>query len=333
MSNGFDPFNSWKALAYADRIEEILAGGMPDPVTVHIYPTNRCNRNCPWCIMMDERESGESLPDTVFRGAIGWIESNPNIKAVHISGGGEPLLYEHLDDIAVLGKPAVLSTNGVHLNPENAQLFDRIRVSLNAATPETYVKMHDIDGDEFYRVCRNVSAVIDCADKDVGLAMAVNMDNIGEIVDFVGLAADLRVKWVQIRPVWYPSGCDNCKSLAYAMEAYLSAIDAARMMFGDMINIFSTGGNPPGKRGFNMCRATPLHAVITADARFAVCQDVFIKWGSLDGMNFMAEWRSREHMEAIRKIEIEKCPRCVMGNANRIIERAFMSDDLFLGLI
>ena len=42
---------------------------------------------------------------------------------------------------------------------------------------------------------------------------------------------------------------------------------------------------------------------------------------------------SQEHKDAIKKIDIDKCPRCVMNKANEIMEHDFIKNSILKELI
>jgi len=42
-------FGSSKLLFYRSHLETWLHGGQPDPITLEIHPSERCNHRCPSC--------------------------------------------------------------------------------------------------------------------------------------------------------------------------------------------------------------------------------------------------------------------------------------------
>jgi len=109
------------------------------PITLHVMPTERCNLRCKFCSVADRGREGRLFPDLYF----GIIEDVVyrmiplGLKAVIISGGGEPTLYASLGRLLKFLKEMKLDvgliTNGAVLN--NAHFTDStvcwIRVSAN----------------------------------------------------------------------------------------------------------------------------------------------------------------------------------------------------------
>ena len=334
MSNTYDAFNSWKPLLYRDRIEQILDGVFPDPVTVHIYPTNRCNRDCRWCIMREERKGNAQLPEFVFADLIATLVACSDVKAIHIAGGGEPTLYPHLDHISRFQGLKVLSTNGSILSRSTASRFDRIRVSLDAGTKQTFDQVHG-PGPSWEQTIERIEL---CAYQgrsyQLGLGMVADWDNWGDIPAMCSIAEALALDFVHIRPAYYPRGTDEEKRVRSVAGAIYHAAEAAKQVCS--VPVFAISEKFDGfwtPQQYTQCRATPLQAVVNADARLSVCLDVFHKFGNLNTQTFWEAWQSDEHRQAIEAIKLYDCPRCVMNKANEIIENCFINDELLGGLL
>jgi hypothetical protein len=64
-----------------------------------------------------------------------------------------------------------------------------------------------------------------------------------------------------------------------------------------------------------------------------VCQDVFHKFGDLNTQSIKEIWGSDEHKEAISRINVDSCPRCVMNKSNEIMEKVFINNDIMMELL
>jgi len=331
MSNTFDEFNSWKCLAYAEKCRAILAGKFLPPVVLHVYPTNYCNARCNFCIMKEEHEKKAKLEKEVFQRLI-RSAVDMGIKSIHISGGGEPTLYDQLDIVRDFPGLKVLSTNGAYLTTGVYRLFDRIRVSLNAGCADTHKKIMGIA--TFDQVIANLRRLRGENPKpQLGLGFVVSPENWQDILEFCTLADDIGVDFIHIRPAYYPRGeqDDNIRKI---MEAAYHLCEAAKKCC--KTRIFALSDKFDGywsKREYDKCLATPLHAVVTATGELIVCQDVFIRFGNLYKNSLEEIWGSSEHKAAIAKIKIEECPRCVMTSPNTIIQKVFIENKIMMELI
>jgi len=329
MSNEFDRFSRWKLLVYADRIEQILDGEMPYPVNWHVYPSNACPYDCEYCIMGDEREqndgamlSNESLDKLVDDAA------EIGIKLVQFTGGGEPLTHPYLNTtIGRLhdnGIKVALSTNGYLLSGLEEPV-DHLRVSFDAGTPETYNVVHGVNA--FERVVNNIAEAVEVGKgKDIGMGFVVTQDNFQEVEAFVRLAEDLGVDFVHIRPAYWPINNDGIRESYNSLSVPESGV----------VDIFATSKKFEGYWTNNKypCRATPLHAVLTATEEFILCLDrLDLRWGDYRDQSFSEIWFNKRHKELIEEAQ-EGCDiRCVQCSENEVIERVFVQNELRMELI
>lgn len=95
-----------------------IAEGKLCPIHAVIIPTNRCNLDCDFCCCKD-RIINEELDYSVLNSIVQNL-SKQGTEAITISGGGEPLLYNHiLETIRLINSYSIdigLVTNGTKLN-------------------------------------------------------------------------------------------------------------------------------------------------------------------------------------------------------------------------
>jgi MoaA/NifB/PqqE/SkfB family radical SAM enzyme len=344
MTNEYDRFNSWKVLVYADRIKKILDGGFPPPVIMHIYPSNRCNLNCEWCIMAEERgKNPVILKKETFYKAVKDASEN-DIKLIHISGGGEPLLHPNICDVLKYNSSLekrvkiAISTNGTLLEKTLCEYADHIRVSLDAGSKEVYKKVKNKD--LFDKVYNNVKDLVDYRNSkniqcDIGLGFVISPENWTDVYNFCKIGSKLKVDFLHIRPAYYPKTNPKNELLRVITPSVLALIEKAKNDFNN-VKIFAITEKFEGywtPRIYDKCRATPLQAVLTATGEFAICQDVFIRFGDYNKQSFWEIWDSDEHRRAIEKIDLESCPRCVENKHNEIIQEMFIKNKARLELI
>ena len=354
MGNEYNRFNSWKVLAFSDRIRQLLRayktnGKFPPPVVFHIYPTNLCNRKCDFCIMRNEQENFKaSLHRDVLFKAVKDCKRY-DVKLIHFSGGGEPTLHPDLLETMQLckeGEPkleVVISTNGIKLKPEMVKFADDIRISLNAGTLEMYEKITNLkDRNSWSTVLDNIAAAIAYRNANflqcnIGLAFVITPHNWLDLHNFCRLGRDLGVDFTHIRPAVYPKGDQRNVAVKRLMADVSGVYEKCKKLYqtGKFMIFFTTekfeGYWTP--RAYNKCRATPLQAVLTATGEFIICQDVFIRFGNYNKQEFWDIWGSEEHRAAIERINMDLCPRCVENKHNEIIEYIFVQDKVRLNLI
>ena len=200
------------------RSADLYCGkGLPASLTRFTYPAclaillnTHCNAACFFCREADYKGTWVAAPevlklDTAIRHA----------RVVDLTGWGEPFLYppfewvvQHILDINLSPRLIQVTTNGSLLSERWGKLLsgrvNRIVVSLNAATPETYAGQMRYKNDRFTfdRIMSNLRAFLPMLtdeDRDrIDLHMVANADNFREIPSFIDVAADLKIPEVTI---------------------------------------------------------------------------------------------------------------------------------------
>jgi MoaA/NifB/PqqE/SkfB family radical SAM enzyme len=120
-----------------------------DPLTFCFAATSSCNYDCLMCDCGQRGTLSDQMPTTFYRDLEPWVERQVEMDV----NGGEPLasptFRTFLDRLAIPGAAALvgLVTNGSYLTPRRLARWQRlpfraITVSLNAATPDTYLAVN-----------------------------------------------------------------------------------------------------------------------------------------------------------------------------------------------
>jgi len=140
------------------------------PLSVHVYPSYKCNFRCNYCIhafsteeMKQKGFSREKMNmDTFLNIVDGLKEYEEKVKAVIFAGHGEPLTHENIADMVRLLKEAEvaerveITTNGSLLTKDMSDKLissgvDRLKVSIQGTTADKYksIAKYNIDYDSF----------------------------------------------------------------------------------------------------------------------------------------------------------------------------------------
>lgn len=123
-----------KLWSHPSALEHYKAGRGFSPVTTHVSPEGACNLDCPYC-SVTKRDVHVTLdPDTIER-YLAQLQLR-GLKAVILTGGGEPTAYKHinriLDFIRRSGLKVALITNGTLASRvRDWDVFEWVRVSIN----------------------------------------------------------------------------------------------------------------------------------------------------------------------------------------------------------
>jgi radical SAM protein with 4Fe4S-binding SPASM domain len=202
------------------------------PRILYLETTNRCDSLCRTCIRTFQ--SLEPARDLTLDELVRIVEQLPRLERAILHGIGEPLLNPDLFAmIAYLkgrGATVLFNSDAIGLTGKRrASLvesgLDELRVSLDAATPETYRTIRGVSA--FQRVLENVRALAEArrsagaGQPAISLWFTVLKDNVREIPAFVRLAGEVGADRVNLqRLVHYGQG------LAVAEQSLHGALSA-----------------------------------------------------------------------------------------------------------
>ncbi len=118
------------------QMDAYRAGENHTVISTHISPEGACNLSCPYCSVSKRKRQFRIAFDTIRQ----YVKSlkRYGLKAVILTGGGEPTLYPEFNELVLWlaeeGLSVALITNGTHTEavlPEVWKLFAWVRVSLN----------------------------------------------------------------------------------------------------------------------------------------------------------------------------------------------------------
>jgi len=195
-----------------DHLVQLAAGAkaLASPTEAYFEVANRCNSRCATCpITFGPHEAARQMSLDEFKSLVAGL---PDLRRAVLQGVGEPLLNRDLGAmIAHLksrGVHVVFNTNGALLT-HRRQLeligsgLDELRVSLDASTPETYLKIRGIPA--FDRVVANVAAMVRIK-RDVGAEtprlsfwMTGLRENLAELPGLIDIAGRVGVDEVYVQ--------------------------------------------------------------------------------------------------------------------------------------
>ena len=174
------------------------------PRSLYLETTNRCDSECQTCIRTFN--TLEPPKDLTLEEVQRIVAQFPMLERVVLHGIGEPLLNKQFFAIVAYLKArnihVLFNSDAVSLTQTRAaQLIDsgldEYRVSMDAATRETYLTIRGVD--QFERVVRNVRALValqqqrGCTTPRVSMWFTTLQANLEELPAFIDLAAQLGV--------------------------------------------------------------------------------------------------------------------------------------------
>lgn len=234
-----------------------------DPVCLYLEVTNRCNLLCETCPRTFQTlEPPADMSWSLFTRI---VDQFPSIARVVMHGVGEPMLVKDLPRMVRYlkdrGTYVLFNTNGTLLQAKKFPALiesglDELRVSLDAADRETYLKVRGKDF--FQRIVRDVGKFI-AYQNDVGVtAPRVSLwltglkETVAQLPDFVRLAAKMGVTEVHLqRLVFDDAGYGMARPESSLFEQTRAeeqaAIEAAQAIGAALgVTLDASGATEPG---------------------------------------------------------------------------------------
>ena len=166
-----------------------------------VYLTTRCHSRCTGCNYW----ASEPIDMPLERAEQLALELQSLGTHLVLLSGGEPLCHPRWSEIADTMRRAKLRvwllTAGLtlqHVAPRAAELCERITISLDGATRETYARIRGVDA--FVAVCAGIASAVEQG-VEVTLRCTVQRDNYRELPDLIRLARQLGVKQISFLAV------------------------------------------------------------------------------------------------------------------------------------
>jgi radical SAM protein with 4Fe4S-binding SPASM domain len=133
------------------------------PIYVEISPSGLCNHRCIFCALDFTKYNTPPLKYAVLKKTLGQM-AKLGIKSVMFAGEGEPLLHKDLPKLikycAKIKIDTAITTNFTCANPKTIETLLKyckwIKVSLNAASENSYAKIHRAPKGDFDKVINNM---------------------------------------------------------------------------------------------------------------------------------------------------------------------------------
>ena len=339
-----NPYSPLKVFHHRYHLAMLGAGRHVTPVHVQIILTNRCNQGCLFCSYRQPGYSSNESFDT--RDEIpSWklaeiIEDckSMGVKAIEVTGGGEPTCHPHFLDICrqitELGMDLGLVTNGSKWSAEHATVLARakwVRFSLDAGSPETYATLRhsrpEVYGEVYIHI-RELLSARKGTDPLVGIGFVVNADNWQEVVDATIAAKEVGVDNIRLSAVFQNDGASyfdgfGVEAAKLCREAEAMATPTFRVfnLFGDRVHDLVEG-----KPDYSFCGFHRLCTYIGADENVYRCCVVSYNAigliGSLKTRRFSELWDDPETKRNLAEFDAHRCPRCMFHGKNRTIAYA-----------
>lgn len=314
-------YSKFKIFRYPEKLATLLASWpeITAPLHVRIKPINRCNHHCCYCAYRNARlqigsnmNDNDAIPrDKMFEIIEDLVDMG--IKAVTFSGGGEPLLYPHMEEVverlAASDIRFASLTNGSLLRGRIAELFSRhatwLRVSMDGWDDESYATYRGVKVGEYKKILCNIRNF-----KRLGgacrLGVCINIDNKNHdhVLGQLRQLKDCGVDSVKLSPcIVSNSGEVNNRFHAPFFAGVREQLDMAKLELEDgNFNIYDSYHmlEECFDKAYDWCPYMQILTVIGADCGVYACQDKAYSengfLGSIANIGFKEFWHSNKEL-------------------------------------
>ena len=355
MGKKATPYSNLKIFGHLEEVQKVKNGERVAPIYIRIKPTNLCNQNCYYChyknpyLALDQYAPADEIKREKMLEIVQDLK-DIGVKAVTFSGGGEPLLYPHIEETmeAVLDSGIDLSiiTNGSLLNGRKAELLSQakwVRISLESGCAETYSKIRGVSREAYVSLCENIRNFVQNKSKDceLGINFVIGPDNYQEVYQAGKLMQTLGVDHIKYTALM----SNNAEQLHKPFKSQV--IEQIHKLMNEnktdfkIINLYESDFNTNAVfgRNYDFCGIKDYVTVIAANSKVYYCHDKAYlsqgEIGDISDQSFKEVWFSEETTRKFAQFNPQEICRhhCVYDDRNELLNTFYSLDKNHINFI
>ena len=326
-------FSSLKTLCHPDTLKSIVEGEITYPISCEVDVSNYCNHSCIWCINGKFRKREKTMWEKDKLLDVFNQLSEAGVKSVTFTGGGEPLIHPDISlflrFVRERGMQTAIVTNGGLLDKDKAQAImdtcEFIRFSLDAGEEKTYSRVHRATRNTIKDILFWISYLREKTSMNfvIGVAYIVHPYNYQEIETAAMLSREAGASYIQIRPVFMRGMKLATRILNEVNKQVYAAMKLQNEFFKVIPRLDRFREIESIGRNYDECLGHNLLGVIAANGKMYICCQLRGNekycMGDLYKHTFKQIWNSEKRKEAIKKINLNRCPPCRYRGYNEIL--------------
>lgn len=349
-------YSPLKILHHREWIYQISCEYQPFPIFIQLIPTNRCNQSCHHCSYRMEgytsNEIFEAKDEIDFSKLMEIVENckEMGVKAIELTGGGEPLLHPNfLDLIKEILNAEIeigLVTNGSLWTDKHTDLLTHrkvkwIRFSIDAGCSPTYIAIRGTSTNTYKHVRESINELTSLTNRPVvGIGYVITKENYTEIRTAVYKAFEDGVDNIRLSAVFQNEGAKYFESFKDGVSRVISELQQEfKNQSFKIIDLFSDRVEDleQGSPDYSFCGFQQASTYIGADYNVYRCCILAYSnrgiLGSLRNQSFMNLWDSVEKRSKIRDFDAKQCPRCMFNAKNQLINYLLDDDPVHVNFV
>jgi len=339
--------DSHKLHFHPERVVRWLNGENIPPIYLEVGPAGRCSHRCVYCAFDFTKYRGPLISETFCKVVLEQA-AEIGVKAVMFAGEGEPLMHPSIIELISYSKmhnlDVAVTTNGVRFDERRAlnalPFLDWIRFSLDAASSDTYSKIHRCPPADFDKVVVNIARAVEIKKQrhcecTIGIQALLLPQNQGEMGAIAKLSKGLGADYFTIKPFSkHPSSiCDidfDYQPSTHASSSLNSLLQEVEAFSDDNFKVIFRAHtmeklNKP--RPYMQCLGLPFATYLAADGDVYACSAFLgnqeFAYGNIYQECFPAIWEGERRQQVLKMVSImgvEKCREvCHLDEMNRYL--------------
>lgn len=297
----YDEYSYWKGAHFPEKILAMKNNLITAPINLHLSLTDICNNRCYYCYVKEQCNNNSTLKKEVVLKLLNDAKEM-NIKAIELTGGGEPTahpyFYEILDHMKKHQFDVGLTTNGYNIEPSKLLWLKWIRFSIDSFEPNMYKTIRHANILDIKKLTPLFNSEV-----IVGVSCVINKYNYLKITEFVKKAKNYGFNNAWLKPVKINGVSDiPTEKLDYINEQ----IDIAKTYADENFKVFSPTSEEEEKLPFARCLQQEMCSYIDADGSVYPCCSLQgmkeFAIGNLNKEAYQKIWNNK------KSIAVEKCP-------------------------
>jgi radical SAM protein with 4Fe4S-binding SPASM domain len=332
-----------KLMFHVETVNKWLKGERFFPIYVEVGPSGTCNHRCIFCALEYLGYKARYIDSEIFKKRIQEMAKG-GVKSIMYAGEGEPLLHKDIEALIGYTKgcgiDVAVTTNGVliknRIGRESLKALSWIRVSLNAATKETYAHVHGTQAEDFDKVLRNLEHVVSMKRRynygcTIGVQLLMIPENYQETEQLANILKEIGVDYFTIKPFSKHPLSTHCVDKNFDYMQMLSLQEGLNELASEKFSILfrdRTMMKLKKKRGYGCCLGLPFWVYISSDGGVWACSAFLGKeeflYGNLYEERFPEIWDGPKRKRVLdmveNRLDVSKCREvCRLDEINRYL--------------
>jgi len=324
-------YDNHKLIYHPHQISKWLNNETFYPVYAEIAPTSACNYRCIFCAFDYVQRNIKTLDNKLYYSLIDEFKEL-GIKAIMFAGEGEPMLHKSIDKFCEYSYKneidVSITTNGSNLHKvQYANLLPYLswlRISLNAASENTFEKIHQINSKVFHQVLENIKKATEFKKKNklkvtIGIQFLLIEENDHEIIEIAKIGKKLGVDYLSIKP--YSQHPKSINRLSTNYGKYSSLKDKILSDADENYQIIyreEAMDSLIQKKIYGKCHGLDFFSLIDADGNVIPCNLFYTgndkySYGNIKEKAFKEIWNGEKRKLINSEINKNLCTNCRLG--------------------